>query len=234
MPPPAENGAARPPRGQVRTLVLVRHGETDWNLSGRAQGHADLPLNATGRAQALAVAEVMTRFAPVRLWSSDLARARQTADAIAGVTGLTVEFDPRLREYDVGERSGLTLAEAAERYPQEYAAYRAGATATLVPGEETTEQVRDRVVPALRACLDRLRPAETGIAVLHGACLRVGLMGVIGWPWENARALTGIENGAYCVLTHDLDQDRVRLTSYNEKAGGSRHGPDFAADAPVG
>ncbi len=70
--------------------------------------------------------------------------------------------------------------------------------------------------------------------MLHGACLRVGLMGVVGWPWEHARALQGIENGAYCVLTHDPAQDRVRLTSYNEKAGGLRHGPDFVADAPVG
>jgi glucosyl-3-phosphoglycerate phosphatase len=208
---------------EARTLVLVRHGETDWNLSGRAQGHADVPLNATGLAQARAVARVLAGFVPVRLWSSDLARARQTAEAIAVITGLRVECDARLREYDVGERSGLTLEEATERYP--------GADA---PGEETTEQVRDRVVPVLRDCFAGLGSGETGIAVLHGACLRVGLMGVIGWPWEQARALQGIENGAYCVLTHEPDLDRVRLTSYNEKAGSSRHGPDFVADAPVG
>jgi hypothetical protein len=59
-------------------------------------------------------------------------------------------------------------------------------------------------------------------------------MGLVGWPWEHARALQGIENGAYCVLTEDPLQGRVRLTSYNEKAGDSRHGPDFVADAPVG
>jgi broad specificity phosphatase PhoE len=218
----------------ARTLVLVRHGETDWNLSGRAQGHADIPLNATGQAQAQAVAAVMARFAPVRLWSSDLARARQTAEAITLTTGLDIELDPRLREYDVGERSGLTLDEAAERFPEELSAYRAGRTATLVPGEETTEQVRDRVVPALLDCFGALSGGETGIAVLHGACLRVGLMGVIGWPWEQARALTGIENGAYCVLTHDPAQDRVRLTSYNEKAERPRRTGDFVADGPVG
>jgi len=215
-------------RDLPRTLVLVRHGETDWNLTGRAQGHADIPLNATGLTQAAAVALVLAGFAPVRLWSSDLARARQTAEAIAAVTGLTVETDVRLREYDVGERSGLTLAEAVAKYPEQFA------TSAQVPGEESTEQVRDRVVPALRDCLDHLRPGETGVAVLHGACLRVGLMGLIGWPWEHGRALTGIENGAYCVLTHDLAHDRVRLASYNEKAVGARHGPDFVADAPVG
>jgi broad specificity phosphatase PhoE len=219
---------------EVRTLVLVRHGETDWNLSGRAQGHADVPLNSTGRAQALAVARVMATFRPNRLWSSDLARAVQTAQAISDETGLAIECDPRLREYDVGERSGMTLAEAAERFPAEYAEYRAGRSATLVPGEETTEQVRDRVVPALQDCFSRLDAGSTGIAVLHGACLRVGLMGVIGWPWEHARALVGIENAAYCVLTDDPAQGRVRLTSYNEKATPSPHGPDFVADAPVG
>jgi probable phosphoglycerate mutase len=220
--------------GDARTLVLVRHGETDWNLSGRAQGHADIPLNDTGRAQAREVARVLAMFGPVRLWSSDLARAYQTAEAIAATTGLTVECDPRLREYDVGERSGLTFDEAAESYPEEYAAYRSGRSATLVPGEETTEQVRDRVVAALLSCFSRLGPGQTGIAVLHGACLRVGLMGVIGWPWDQARALQVIENGAFCVLTHDPVQDRVRLTSYNEKPGGRRAGPDFVSDGPVG
>jgi broad specificity phosphatase PhoE len=211
-----------------RTLVLVRHGETDWNLTGRAQGHADIPLNATGRAQAAVVAPVLAAFGPARLWSSDLARARQTADAVAAATGLGVEPDPRLREYDVGERSGLTLAEAVARYPREFA------TSAQVPGEETTDQVRERVVPALRDCLASLDPGQTGIAVLHGACLKVGLMGLLGWPWELSRALTGIENGAYCVLSHDLAQDHVRLTSYNEKAVGTRHGPDFVSDGPVG
>jgi probable phosphoglycerate mutase len=218
----------------ARTLVLVRHGETDWNLSGRAQGHTDIPLNDTGRAQARSVARVLAAYDPVRLWSSDLARARETADAVAVRTGLTVELDRRLREYDVGERSGLTLEEAAERFPEELAAYRAGRSPSLVPGEETIEQVRDRVVPALFDCFAALSAGETGVVVMHGACLRVGLMGVVGWPWEQARALVSIENGAYCVLTYGDAHDRVRLASYNEKAQRSSQGPDFVADAPVG
>ncbi len=215
-------------------MVLVRHGETDWNLSGRAQGHADVPLNATGRAQARAVARVMARFRPSRLWSSDLARAKQTADAISLATGLDVECDPRLREYDVGERSGLTLAELAERHPREYADWMAGRSTTLAAGEETTEQVRDRVTPALRECLGAVAPGDLGVVVLHGACLKVGLLGVLGWPWELSRTIQGIENAAYCVLTEDPRRDVLRLTSYNEKATPAPHGPDFVADAPVG
>jgi probable phosphoglycerate mutase len=213
---------------------LVRHGETDWNRSGRAQGHTDVPLNTLGHAQAKAVAGVLAELEPTRLWSSDLARAWQTAEAIAEATGLTVEPDPRLREYDVGERSGMTLAEAAQRFPEEYAAYLAGTSARLAPGEETTQQVHDRVVPALRDCLERLGPGQTGIAVLHGACLKVGLMGLLGWPREQSRSLHGIENAAYCVLTEDSARDLVRLTSYNEKVLSSPHGPDFTTDGPVG
>jgi probable phosphoglycerate mutase len=203
--------------------VLLRHGETDWNLTGRAQGHADVPLNATGHAQAAAVASYLVAMRPVRLWSSDLVRAIETAEHVAAATGLAIETDPRLREYDVGERSGLTLAEAAARFPQEYASYRAGTSPTLVPGEETTEQVHDRVVPALRACLDALEVGETGVVVMHGACLRVGVMGLVGWPWQQARALVAIDNAAYCVLVDDGPSGRgVRLASYNVSAGDPR------------
>jgi glucosyl-3-phosphoglycerate phosphatase len=218
---------------QPRTLVLVRHGETDWNVEGRAQGHADVPLNEVGQAQAAAVAPALAAFGPSRLWSSDLARARQTAERVAAATGLTMVTDPRLREYDVGKRSGLTLEEFAASYPEDYDAW-VSDRAVLMPGEESTEQVRDRIVPALNACLDALEPGQTGIVVLHGACLKVGLMGLLGWPWELAQSLQGIENCAYCVLDEDSLRGGIRLTSYNEKAVGSRHRPDFVADAPVG
>jgi probable phosphoglycerate mutase len=203
----------------------VRHGETDWNAEERAQGHADVPLNVVGHAQAKTVAQALAGFGPARLWSSDLARALQTAEHVSAATGLLVEPDARLREYDVGKRSGLTLAEFAETFPEEYAAWLVDDRTRLVPGEETTEQVRDRVVPALRDCLASLEPGETGIVVFHGACLKVGLFGLLGWPWELARTLQGQENCAYCVVT-EHETRGLRLTSYNEKAVGSRHGPE--------
>ena len=219
---------------EARTLVLLRHGETDWNAEGRAQGHADVPLNAAGRSQAATVAPVLAAFGPARLWSSDLARARQTAEYVAVATGLTVEPDARLREYDVGQRSGLTLPEFAATHPREYAAWVAEDSSLRVAGEESTEQVRDRVVPALHDCLAALEPGQTGIVVLHGACLKVGLMGLLGWPWELSGSLQGPENCGYSVLSEHEVRGGLRLTSYNEKAIGSRHGPDFATDGPVG
>jgi glucosyl-3-phosphoglycerate phosphatase len=219
---------------ETRTLVVVRHGETDWNAEERAQGHADVPLNAVGHAQADVVAPVLAELDPSRLWSSDLTRALQTAEHIAGATGLPVEPDARLREYDVGRRSGLTRVEFAATFPREYAAWLANDSSHLVPGEESSAQVHARVVPALRDCLAALSWGQTGIVVMHGACLKVGLMGMLDWPWELAASLQVPENCGYCVLSEDLDRGRVRLTSYNEKAVGARHGPDFATDGPVG
>jgi glucosyl-3-phosphoglycerate phosphatase len=217
-----------------RSLVLVRHGETAWNAEGRAQGHADVPLSEVGHRQAEVVSHALASFEPTRLWSSDLARALQTAGHVAAATGLAIEPDARLREYDVGKRSGLTMAEFAVAFPEEHAAWLAEDRSRLVPGEETTEQVRDRVVPALRDCLATLEPGQTGVVVLHGACLKVGLMGLLGWPWQLSRTLHGIENCAYCVLSEHEVRGGLRLTSYNEKAVGTRHGPDFVSDGPVG
>ena len=234
MQPLVEEGVLRPSPGQPRTLVLVRHGETDWNAEERAQGHADVPLNERGHAQAETVAGELAGFRPVRLWSSDLARALQTAEHVAATTGLAIEPDARLREYDVGKRSGLTLDEFAAYFPEEHAAWLAHEEGRLVPGEETTAQVRARVVPALRDCFASLEPGETGVAVLHGACLKVGLMALLGWPWEVSPTLQGLENCGYCVLSEDPRRGGLRLTSYNEKATGSRHGPDFVSDGPVG
>jgi glucosyl-3-phosphoglycerate phosphatase len=217
-----------------RSLVLVRHGETAWNAEGRAQGHADVPLSDVGHRQAEVVSHALASFEPARLWSSDLARALQTAEHVAAATGLPIEPDARLREYDVGKRSGLTLEEFAVAFPEEYAAWLAEDHDPLVPGEETTEQVRDRVVPALRDCLASLEAGQTGVVVFHGGCLRVGLLGLLGWPWELAQTLRAVENCAYSVLGEHEVRGGLRLTSYNEKAVGFGHGPDFVSDGPVG
>jgi glucosyl-3-phosphoglycerate phosphatase len=216
-----------------RTLVLVRHGETDWNAEERAQGHADVPLNAVGQAQAEAVAEVLAGFRPVRLWSSDLARAMQTAERVAAATGLPVEPDPRLREYDVGKRSGLTREEFAAYFPEEFSSWHGGEGRLLVPGEESTDDVRRRVAPALADCLAGVPPGQTGVAVLHGACLKVGLLDLLGWPWEVSRSLAGTDNCGYCVL-NESPRRGLRLASYNEKARSGSHRADFVADGPVG
>ncbi|HEY0905274.1 MAG TPA: histidine phosphatase family protein [Marmoricola sp.] len=215
-------------------LVLVRHGQTAWNLDGRAQGHTDTVLDDVGRAQAEAMVPYLCAMAPTAIWSSDLARARQTADHLAAATGLTVHLDSRLREFDVGERAGLTIAEFAEQLPEAHAAWRDGHITGHVPGAETIGQVTARVVPALRDAWAATAAGETTVVVAHGACLRVSLLAFLGWPETLLGSLRGLDNCGWAVVEQTPDGRGIRLASYNETAHPAVHGPDFASDAPVG
>ncbi len=203
-----------------RTLVVLRHGRTAWNDAGRAQGHADIDLDQVGRAQAEAAAVELARLSPVRIWCSDLLRARQTAAALAATTGLTPEVVPALREYDVGKRTGLTFDEFEAAFPDEYVAWLAGDESLTVPGAETTSDVRARIVPAMRACLDALGPTQTGVVVTHGAALRVGVAGLLGWPDEVDESLAGMGNCGWLRLREHTRFGHLQLASYNEGARG--------------
>jgi broad specificity phosphatase PhoE len=156
----------------VATILLVRHGETDWNRERRWQGQTDTPLNDTGRAQARELAERLALDPPAAIVASDLARARETAELLAARLGLPVALEPRLREIDVGEWSGLTMAEVEERYPE-------GLQRRLDGGVgwehgETYLELRARVVAALHdvAAADEGRAV---VAVTHGGCIREAL-----------------------------------------------------------
>jgi len=221
----------------VTRLVLVRHGQTAWNVEGRAQGHTDVGLDDTGRAQAQALAPYIAAMQPSALWSSDLARARQTADQLAAATGLDVRTDARLREFDVGERAGLTVPEFAEKYPEAHALWASGHVTGGVPGAETVADVTARMVPALRQVLDSLEPGTTGIVVTHGACLKVSLVALLGLPPEADEAIFVMDNCGWATLAEHRS-GRLRLSSYNETAHPGvlppEGTPDFASDAPSG
>jgi broad specificity phosphatase PhoE len=218
----------------VTRLVLVRHGRTAWNLEGRAQGHTDVGLDETGREQARSMAAVVAAMNPDTLWSSDLARARETAAFVAGEAGLDARFDARLREFDVGERAGLTTPEFAEQYPEAYESWRSGHITGGVPGAETPEQVIERMVPALREIWEATEPDETTVVISHGACLKVALVAFLGWPEEVGSTLRGLDNCGWAVVEDDAAGGGIRLSSYNETAHPATHGPDFASEAPVG
>jgi broad specificity phosphatase PhoE len=218
----------------ARRLVLVRHGRTAWNLEERAQGHADVPLDEVGHAEAAAAAPYLARMGAVRLWSSDLRRAAETASYVAGASGLEVVYDARLRENDVGARSGLTLGEFGERYPAEHAAWSRGLDAPQVPGSESREAMVDRVVPALQDCLAALAPGETGIAVMHGWCVKAALFALLGWPHELNRTVRSMDNCGWAIIGDGGPRGALRLESYNETASPGPHEADFASDGPVG
>jgi glucosyl-3-phosphoglycerate phosphatase len=212
-----------------RRLLLLRHGRTSWNDAGRAQGHADVELDEVGHRQAAAVATYLCTLRPVALWSSDLTRARQTCGYLEDRSGLSAKYDERLREFDVGERQGLTLAEFAEAFPDEHAAWLRGDDVRRVPGAETTAEVALRMVPALRECLTSLHAGETGVVVTHGACLKVGLVGLLGWPTSQAGDLRGVHNCSWATITEVELDGRLRLAGYNESVPG-----DFASGSRVG
>jgi broad specificity phosphatase PhoE len=218
----------------VTRLVLIRHGQTAWNVEGRAQGHTDVSLDDTGHAQASSLAPSIAAMAPTALWSSDLTRSRETADYVAAATDLDVRLDARLREFDAGDRAGLTLAEFAEEFPESFASWQGGHITGHVPGAETTAQVVARMVPALREIWDATTSGETSVIVAHGACLKVSLLAFLGWPESLVDTLRGLDNCGWAVVEEDAFGRGIRLASYNETVHPSMHGPDFASDAPVG
>ncbi len=202
-----------------RRLVLIRHGQTSWNAEGRAQGHTDISLDDVGRRQSEDMALVVAELQPALLVSSDLARARETAAFLEKATGLTADEDPRLREYDVGSRTGLTREEFAERLDDDARLAFDAHAHVDAPGAETMSQVAERIVPATRDALDRLAPGETGVLVMHGAALRIALAGLLGWPLESADTLEAMTNCGWAIVA-EHGTGRLRLSSYNMSASG--------------
>ena len=200
-----------------RRLVLLRHGRTAWNHARRVQGQTDAALDDAGRAQAEAVAPVLAALAPSLLWSSDLARARDTALAVGRAAGLEPSYDARLREFGLGEREGLTHDEYAAAAPEEFALFRAGHL-DAAPGAEKTSAVRDRMHAVLTELLAALEPGATGVAVSHGAAIRVATGALLGWPDDQFHTLRGLGNCAWVVLEEHPDAGALRLGAYDATA----------------
>jgi alpha-ribazole phosphatase len=151
-------------------LILIRHGETDWNVDGRWQGHADIPLNERGRAQAERIAQSLSGVEFAAIYSSDLARARQTAEVLSQVVRLPVQTDARLREIDQGAWQGLKLVEIEAQYAEAFHRRRQSPLTVAPPGGETVMQVRTRVLAAIQDILSA-HPCQTVAVVSHGFAL---------------------------------------------------------------
>jgi broad specificity phosphatase PhoE len=197
-------------------VVLIRHGESEWNAVGRWQGHSDVGLSPLGRRQAAATAAFVARHEPdVRMVvSSDLERVTETAEPAARALGLELKIDRRLREIDVGWWSGLTTEQIKARDPEAFAAYRDGRD---VPrgGAETETQLRSRVT----AAVDDLRAqCDDGTLLIfsHGGPVRALVGETLGMSVTAQRALGGPANCSRTVLAHR--DGTVRLRCYNETA----------------
>ena len=163
---------------------MVRHGETDWNRDNRFQGHADPPLNATGRAQARALATELNDRSFAAAHTSPLRRAAETAAILAGALRLEPVPDASLKEVDVGSWSGLTRTEVERRFP-------AGFTRWLEYGHgwgdgETYDELGARVVSGLVDIAER-HPGEDVLAVTHGGPIRSALAAAERVSFDEAR-----------------------------------------------
>jgi broad specificity phosphatase PhoE len=170
----------------VTTILLARHGETDWNRAGRFQGHADPPLNETGRAQAGELARALQAEELAAVYSSPLRRALETAEIVAGSHGVEAIPVAGLREVDVGSWSGLTRAEVEERFPEQFSRW-------LAYGQgwddgETFEEMGRRAVAALLE-LAVAHEGERVLAVTHGGPIRAAFAFADGTTHADARRL---------------------------------------------
>ena len=151
------------------SVYLARHGETAYNHEGRFQGQGEVPLNDTGRAQALELAERAVAYDFRALWCSPLLRARETADAVAARIGLEPKADPRLMETDAGDWTNLTFAEVRARTPELFDAFAAADPSFAFPDGESFAEQEVRVSAALA---DVERGALPALVVCHGMVIR--------------------------------------------------------------
>jgi len=160
-------------------LHLIRHGETHWNRIGRYQGQIDVPLSDGGRGQAAALAEIL-RVVPLQvIYTSDLRRARETAEAVAAATGAPLRQDPRLREIRLGRWEGLTLDEIRAQDGEALDDFRRNPATARAPEGESVPEVLERVRAALEDILQAYPEGPVAI-VSHGlalAALELSLLG---------------------------------------------------------
>lgn len=153
-------------------FILIRHGVTDWNVEGRYQGQSDVSINERGYQQAIEVASILKPSKPSTIFSSDLKRARETADAIAGVLELPIHVDPRLREIHLGKWEGMLFEQIKAAYSDLLKLRKLDPRTVSAPGGETVEQVRIRVMSAIDDIV-KTHPNETVVLVSHGVPLAI-------------------------------------------------------------
>jgi 2,3-bisphosphoglycerate-dependent phosphoglycerate mutase len=166
------------------TLYIARHGETEWNLAQKLQGHQDSPLTARGRCQAESLAAVLNNRQITRVYSSDLGRALQTARVVTEHLGVELIIDKRLRERNFGILEGKTKAELDEGLLQER--FRSHDPDYVIPGGESFRQVYERSV----ACLEELveQNGHAAFAVIcHGGIVNGAFYRALELPLNHPR-----------------------------------------------
>ena len=186
---------------------MVRHGETEWNATKRAQGQADVPLNEAGRLQAQVAAAQLDGVNLAGVYSSDLSRAIDTAEPIARAHGLEVVTDPAFREIDQGEWEGLGLEEIRSRWPDLWGPAR---HYVQRPGGESPEQVQKRALEGIARVVERNKTGVVAI-VSHGGTIRWIAAHALGYDLEGSARIRGLSNGGAVALDATLEGGELEL-----------------------
>ncbi|WP_343997051.1 histidine phosphatase family protein, partial [Williamsia deligens] len=211
------DGGSRVETPAVRRLILLRHGQTEYNATGRMQGQLDTDLSELGVRQAKSVAAVLAARSPATIISSDLRRAYDTAVALADACGGVVTTDRRLRETHLGEWQGLSHVEVDGRMPGARGTWRDDAS-WRPPGGESRVDVADRSAPLVTELIDRLPEWGTGpaadnpvVLVAHGGVIAAMTAALLGLPEASWPVFGGLANTSWAQLSGYGDRPVWRL-----------------------
>jgi probable phosphoglycerate mutase len=202
-------------------IVLVRHGQTEWNRVERFRGRADVPLNETGLAQAEATGQRVAvdlspsgEWRPMAVYSSPLSRAVKTAEAIARRLDLAVQIHARIADIDYGQWQGLTPDEVRERWPEIHHAWYNAPQTARIPGGETLDEIRVRAMKAVGEIATR-HAEQTVALVSHTVVNRVILLAILGLGNDRFWRL-GQDTCAINVFEADAQAGDFTLVSLND------------------
>ncbi|HVT64120.1 MAG TPA: histidine phosphatase family protein [Mycobacteriales bacterium] len=187
---------------QMQQVLLLRHGRTEWNATGRFQGQTESKLDVIGRAQAEAVAVGIAPMKPDAIITSDLSRAHDTAKVVAAECGLEIAaVDPRLREINLGAWEGLTRAEARTQFADEYRRWQEGEDARR-GGGETYAEVGARCLECIDEWVERLGAGCLLVAVTHGSAARATIGTMVGMHPDTWWRLAPLSNCRWSLLAN--------------------------------
>jgi len=197
----------------MTTIILVRHGQTEWNRDDRFRGHADVPPDNTGVAQAEATAaRIVAQWKPVAVYAGPLSRTIRTGEAVAQSLDLRVEVEQGLLDVNCGEWQGLNLDEVRRRWRAEFNAYLHAPAKFRFPGGESLEHARDRAWKSTQRLAGR-HSDETIVLVSHTALNRLILLSLLGL---DSRGFWRLRQDTCGISVFELGQARATLLILND------------------
>ena len=183
-------------------IILIRHGETEWNSQQRMQGHSNSDLSSIGQAQIQALGQWMKNAPFDHIYSSDSLRAKQTAEAITQFSGHELKIDLRLREKNLGVFEGLTSEEARERHPEVFRLFKTAGSKYVIDEGESTQQLQDRALEIVEEIRIK-HPEERVLLVTHGGFIRVVMKHSLGLSLETPTRFLIRNTGVFRLVWED-------------------------------